>query len=419
MHPSTNCFLFLSLVVLSFNSKDTQPLLLSNSSETRLFELHSLPNGYLTFVGDSHLQHRAIALTREGMLTNAPRSAGVVFYRQPILFLDPHSKKVRSFYTMFAFSIQNYGDGEAPGDGLAFLISQNDDLLGSPGYLGLVDSTDLTRNKFIAIEFDTKCDSIFHDPDDNHVGLDINNLSSVKLATSSALRSLDVNLKSGYPIITWIDYKSDEKRLEIFLSKSYLKPSKPILKVDIDLSNYLKDEMFVGFSAATKGTMQLTHIEHWEFTIMKLSPPPPPPPPAESGITFSNPPDSRQRHKDLSKFAIGLAVGVCSVPFLGLIGWYCWKKFIGIIQKSEGTNNVERQNIRTSGGKSCQEIQLSILVGEVAGGLHFEKVLDNVAELIRVKKVKSSLSPCNSLPAVKPCILPLCKNLPLRTNDIT
>ncbi|CAI9775590.1 unnamed protein product [Fraxinus pennsylvanica] len=78
------------------------------------------------------------------------------------------------------------------------------------GYLGLVNSSQLTKNKFIAIEFSKQQDLLFYDPNDNQVGLDINSIISIKTA-NMMLQS--VNLKSGNLITAWI-YYMNEKKLE-------------------------------------------------------------------------------------------------------------------------------------------------------------------------------------------------------------
>lgn len=58
----------------------------------------------------------------------------------------------------FYFSINNI-NSTSFGDGLVFFLSPDNQTLGSlGGYLGLVNSSQLTKNKFIAIEFDTYLD---------------------------------------------------------------------------------------------------------------------------------------------------------------------------------------------------------------------------------------------------------------------
>ncbi|PHT60248.1 putative L-type lectin-domain containing receptor kinase S.7 [Capsicum baccatum] len=115
--------------------------------------------------------------------------------------------------------------------------------LGSPGgggFLGLVNSSQLIKNKFVAIAFDTKEDLHFYDPDDNHVGLDIDSLILIKTAN---VMLVGIDLKSRNLISSWIDYKSYETKLMVFLSCSSSKPKKPILIVD---ATYQRKYIFCG-----------------------------------------------------------------------------------------------------------------------------------------------------------------------------
>ncbi|PHT94821.1 hypothetical protein T459_02703 [Capsicum annuum] len=100
---------------------------------------------------------------------------------------------------------------------------------GGGRFLGLVNSSQLIKNKFVAIAFDTKKDLLFYDPDDNHVRLDIDSLILIKTAN---VMLVGIDLKSRNLISSWIDYKSDETKLMVFLSFSSSKPKKPILIVD-------------------------------------------------------------------------------------------------------------------------------------------------------------------------------------------
>ncbi|KAJ6889931.1 hypothetical protein NC651_023640 [Populus alba x Populus x berolinensis] len=62
------------------------------------------------------------------------------------------------------------------------------------GYLDLVNSSKLTKNKFVGSEFDTRLDAHFKDPNDHHVCLDIDSLNSIKIV-EPILQGID--LKSG------------------------------------------------------------------------------------------------------------------------------------------------------------------------------------------------------------------------------
>lgn len=99
-----------------------------------------------------------------------------------------------------------------------------------------MNSTQFTKNKFIVVEFDTKLDPHFADPDDSHVGLDIESLISIKTVNPMPA---DINFKIGTMITAWVDYNNEEKKLEVFLSYSSFKPEVSLLKVNVDLSDYL------------------------------------------------------------------------------------------------------------------------------------------------------------------------------------
>ncbi|KAF7815476.1 putative L-type lectin-domain containing receptor kinase S.7 [Senna tora] len=85
---------------------------------------------------------------------------------------------------------------------LSFLTNNN---LGSAsGYLGLVNASELTRNKFVAVKF--------LEGDANHVGLDLDSTMSIK--TGDAILE-EIDLKSGSLITAWIEYRSDKRNLNV------------------------------------------------------------------------------------------------------------------------------------------------------------------------------------------------------------
>lgn len=284
-----------------------------------------------TLLGDSYLRNGVVGLTRE--LEVPSSSSGSVIYNYPIAFLDPETNITASFSTRFAFSIDNVNPNSF-GDGLTFFLSPNNQTLGSSGgYLGLVNSSQLTKNRFIAIEFDTRLDLHFDDPDENHVGLDIDSLISIK-TVNSMLRSID--LKSGNLITAWIDYLNEKKKLEVFLSYSSFKPDEPLLNVDIDLSDYLKEFMFVGFSASTEGSTELHYIENWSFQTLGFRPVGPrihPHNVSDNTVPLKPPfpvSDSGNRHH--KRIGLGLGIG-CPAFFCAVLvvfGWVSVKKWRGI-----------------------------------------------------------------------------------------
>ncbi|XP_057795215.1 probable L-type lectin-domain containing receptor kinase S.7 [Salvia miltiorrhiza] len=276
----------------------------------------------LTLLGDSYLRNGVVGLTRELQVPSS--SSGSVIFNDPIALFDPDTNVTASFSTRFSFSIHNLNPASF-GDGLTFFLSPNNRTSGSPGgYLGLVNSSQLTNNRFVAVEFDTKLDLHFDDPDENHVGLDIDSLISIETANPMLWA---VDLKSGNVITSWIDYTSGKKKLEVFLSYSSFKPEQPLLSVDIDLSDYLKELMFVGFSASTEGSTELHFIENWSFRTTGFRPPRPrfhPHNVSDNTVPLSSPlPVSDSGHRRHKKIGLALGIG-CPAFFSALLAVFVW-----------------------------------------------------------------------------------------------
>ncbi|XP_044473319.1 probable L-type lectin-domain containing receptor kinase S.7 [Mangifera indica] len=316
--------LFFFLNFLSFN------LVLANNVS---FNFPSLNLRNLTLLGDAYLRNGVIGLTRAVGVPSS--SAGTVVYNNPVPFFDQETNTTASFNTKFTFSINNINPSSY-GDGLAFFISPDDQILGSPGgYLGLVNSSQLTKNRFVAIEFDTRLDAHFNDPNDHHVGLDIDSLNSIKTA-DPRLQGLD--LKSGNSITVWIDYKNDLRVLRVFMNYSILKPEKPVLSVDIDLSEYLKDVMYVGFSASTEGSTELHLIQNWSFKTSGFLPVRPRSHPhnvSDNSVnTVGNLPISNSSSKHHNKIGLGLGIAgpALFLVVLAVFGYIVAKKWRGMRQ---------------------------------------------------------------------------------------
>ncbi|KAF5815108.1 putative protein kinase RLK-Pelle-L-LEC family [Helianthus annuus] len=225
------------------------------------FQFPPFPLQNLTLLGDSHLRTTAAAVTLDSHFPSS--SSGTLIYTAPIRFTDNRTNSTTSFSTKFSFSILAAAPAGG-GGGLSFFISPENRTLGSPGgYLGLVNSSQLTQNKFIAIEFDTRFDPHFNDPNANHVGLDIDSLNSIETADCS---SVGIDLRTGVSFTSWIDYYHDRNNVQVFLTRgSGFKPENPLLNVTIDLSIYFQEIMYLGFSGSTEGSQETHSIENWSF----------------------------------------------------------------------------------------------------------------------------------------------------------
>uniref|UniRef100_A0A2N9J4B3 Protein kinase domain-containing protein n=1 Tax=Fagus sylvatica TaxID=28930 RepID=A0A2N9J4B3_FAGSY len=130
-------------------------------------------------------------------------------------------------------------------------------------FLGLfnVSKNGLSTNHVLAIELDTVVSPEFQDIDDNHVGIDVNNLKSIESATAAYFsnqegKNISMDLESGDSMHLWTDYDDTEKLLNVTLAPTSIpKPNWPLLLTHINLSPILLESMYIGFSAATDGAL--------------------------------------------------------------------------------------------------------------------------------------------------------------------
>ncbi|KAL7597316.1 hypothetical protein Lser_V15G31365 [Lactuca serriola] len=221
---------------------------------TTTFDFQTLTLTSLKFLGDAHLFNNSVRLTRDLLVPNS--GAGTVLYNKPIRFQRPGSPNPASFSTYFSFLIVNLNSGSI-GGGLDFVVSSNDEDVGDAGaYLGIPTGV-------VAVEFDTLMDAEFKDVNGNHVVLDLDSMVSSQVAD---LDSIEVNLRSGTQVNSWIDYSSSTQQLNISISYSNTKPKSPLLSITTNLNRYVNEFMFVGFFGSTQGSTKVHSIEWWSFT---------------------------------------------------------------------------------------------------------------------------------------------------------
>lgn len=236
--------------------------------------------------------------------------------------------------------------------------------------MGLVNSSLLTQNKFIAIEFDTRLDSYFNDPNENHVGLDINSLNSIKTADCM---SAGIDLRTGISFTTWIDYNNDRKNLEVFLTRSHSKPDYPILDMEIDLSSYFQEYMYLGFSASTDGSTETHLIENWSFKsfgIKHFNPRIKDPHNVTDNTVVKNPPIYDSGNDNFrKKIRFGLEVSGPVFLFAVLV-------FFGYISVKKLKSIRSEMNIKSEVTKSPREFSYRELkIG--TNGFHSSRIIGN------------------------------------------
>lgn len=211
------------------------------------------------------------------VLTNTSMQlSGHVFYPQPF-----NLNATQSFSTSFVFAM--YPDVEAHGGhGIAFVISpsMNFEQAVPAEYLGLfnLSNNGLPSNHIFAVELDTIQNAAFGDIDGNHVGIDINGLTSNDSASAAyydaegqANRSLTLTSRQAMQV--WIDYDGDERLMNVTLAPlQYPKPDRPLLSTHLNLSSVFMDSMYVGFSASTGITANEHYLLGWSWSQIGQAP---------------------------------------------------------------------------------------------------------------------------------------------------
>lgn len=265
---------------------------------------------------DSTISNGALQVTPDSVGDFSLRNkSGRIFYNH--VFKMWHEEKGKktpaSFNTSFLINIFR-PNNSTPGEGFTFLIAP--DMAPPPGsdgqYLGLTNSsTDgNATNQIVAVELDTYKEDF--DLDDNHVGLDINGVRSVAVEslTPYGIR-LAPNRTAFY--VVWIHYDGGNKSIKVYMKEQgnpgaaiTSRPSKPILKADLDISNFVNQNSYLGFSASTGNLVQLNCVLRWNLTMEIL--------PGDKNM----------------KLIIGLAVGVPVLALLMLaaaaLGWFYWRR---------------------------------------------------------------------------------------------
>ncbi|KAL1547305.1 non-specific serine/threonine protein kinase [Salvia divinorum] len=196
-------------------------------------------------------------------------SAGRAIYASPVRLFDPSSRLPASFETTFSFRIRG-GPGEAgpTSGGLSFVIAPDELTTGRPGpWLGMLNDACEDGYRVVAVEFDTRMNPEFGDPSDNHVGVNLGSI--VSAASANASSAFGVRLNDGELHRAWISYDGANKSLAIRLGPDEkARPENTARFDNIDLSPYLNEYMFIGFSGSTgdDNHPQIHSVCSWNFT---------------------------------------------------------------------------------------------------------------------------------------------------------
>eukprot|EP01018_Ginkgo_biloba_P006600 Gb_30169 [translate_table: standard] len=322
MHPFHRPFLSLLLILLSslFFSFQSSPDDISHT--TFIFNKFN-------FSSKLHLTKGASVTSNVLRLTNHSHwLIGRAFYSTPVQIKNNNT--VLSFSTTFVFSMVPPAGQGPGGHGIAFIMtpSKSSRLTGAlpAEYFGLVNisSNGQPYNHLFAVEFDTNQSVEFEDIDANHVGVDLNSLKSVASDTAGYWANekefKKLSLKSGQNIQVWIDYDNLQKQINVTITLAGLpRPQKPLIsRNNIQLSNVLEDQMYVGFSSATGILVEDHYILAWSFNTNGMAP----------SLDLSHlplfiPPKSKYRS---TRFIAGVAVLFSLVLVVGILAVFMWFK---------------------------------------------------------------------------------------------
>uniref|UniRef100_J3LC04 non-specific serine/threonine protein kinase n=1 Tax=Oryza brachyantha TaxID=4533 RepID=J3LC04_ORYBR len=241
-----------------------------------------LYNGFaganLTLYGTARIMPNGLLKLTNGTV----QQKGHAFYPAPVQLrrVSPPNgteRAVRSFSSSFVFGILTADTQDLGGHGIVLVVAPKANLsAGLPSnYMGLFNSTGSVgsaSNHLFAVELDTIQNLDFRDINDNHVGININDLASrsgeAGYYDDRTGQFHDVTLISGNAMQVWVDYDGDATRIDVTLAPlGTKKPARPLLSATHDLSTGIAGESYVGFSSST-GTLSTQHyVLGWSFGI--------------------------------------------------------------------------------------------------------------------------------------------------------
>ncbi|XP_044491981.1 L-type lectin-domain containing receptor kinase IV.1-like [Mangifera indica] len=202
---------------------------------------------------------------------------GHAFYPNPISFKNSSNGSAFSFSTTFVFGIHPSQEPTINGHGIALVVAPTRGLPDARGsqYLGLFNEQNRGNdsNHVFAVELDIIQNIEFSDINNNHVGIDINDLRSVTSAPAGYHENRtgefkNLTLISGERMQVWVEYNGDYKQINVTLAPfNSGKPSTPLLSLPHDLSPVFNKAMYVGFSSSTGPLLTSHYVLGWSFKM--------------------------------------------------------------------------------------------------------------------------------------------------------
>ncbi|XP_057867914.2 L-type lectin-domain containing receptor kinase IX.1-like [Cryptomeria japonica] len=355
---------------------------------------------------DAYAQRDKLQLTRNEASGDLYNSSGWVVYNKSIPLWDNSSRALSKFSTHFQFIIGKSNDNQNDyGDGLAFFLAPFE--LEPPenpygGGLGLFNATTFGGSfyQMVAVEFDTYMNG--WDPDDNHVGINVNSIFSkvyVSLSNITIIsRSSAQNLKNGERWDAWVDYDGGEKRMQVFLlynstNTNFSKPKSPLLSYDIDLRDFLPENVEIGLSASTGDSTETHTVISWNFSCEYSWEISPAASPKTENISIGKDKEKINSHKAFLISLFCILVAICGFVFLGWRWNLRYSKRGGEAREeidveldewlSQGPRRFSYAELSAATRNFCEDEKL----GQGGFGSVYRGVLPGTMEAVAVKRI--------------------------------
>ncbi|CAN8267929.1 unnamed protein product [Cochlearia groenlandica] len=277
-------------------------------------------------------------------LTNTTKHTyGQAFESEHVKIKNSSTGESSSFSINFFFAIVPEHNTQGS-HGMAFVISPTRNLpfASSDQYLGIFNQSNngKTSNNVIAIELDINKDEEFGDIDDNHVGININGLSSVLSHSAGYYDDKDgsfhkLSLISRKVMRLSIVYSQPSEQLNVtlFPSEMSVPPLKPLLSLNRDLSPYFLEKMYIGFTASTGSIGAIHYMMGWfvhgfvEYPRLELGTQP-----------ILPPYPKKKTDRTRTVLAVCLTVSLlaaCVASWIGLVFYFRHKKVKEVLEEWE------------------------------------------------------------------------------------
>ncbi|MFQ6634460.1 hypothetical protein Gotur_012351 [Gossypium turneri] len=303
---------------------------------------------------------------------------GRIIFAESVPIWEPETREVTSFTSHFSFIIDTQGKASSDySAGLAFFLAPVGSEIppnSAGGFLGLFNTTtsDSSGNQVVLVEFDTFSNE--WDPEVEHVGININSISSVKYAP------WNFSLYSEDTADAWISYNATTRNLSVTWSYQN-SSSQGSLSHQIDLTEILPETAIVGFSAATSHRIERHQLLSWEFNSSL----------ERKAI--------KEKNTNRIRIVIGVAVPLGVLVIGGCIGFeilLCWKRRKRSYQYMEGTFGINDDLERGAGPRrfsykdlvaATNNFSSERKLGEGGFGAVYKGYFNELDRTIAVKKI--------------------------------